>query len=151
MTATRTQPRMRETKRAPGDHHAGPGQVARGAAHPGAGSPGPRMGPSVDAAQAARRDVRVDLRRRQVGVAEELLDDPQVGAAVEEVRGERVAQRVRATHRPAGRPGPRPGAAGSGSRATPSGAPAVVDEERVRAARSRRRRGASRAGRPSAR
>ena len=43
----------------------------------------------------ARRDVRVDLRRADVGVAEERLHDAQVGAAAEQVRRERVAQRVR--------------------------------------------------------
>jgi hypothetical protein len=40
--------------------------------------------------------VGVDLRRRDVGVAEHLLQRPQVAAAGEQVRGERVAQRVRA-------------------------------------------------------
>ena len=41
-------------------------------------------------------DVRVDLRRRDAGVAEHFLHLPQVGAAGEQVRGEAVAQRVRA-------------------------------------------------------
>ena len=39
-------------------------------------------------------DVGVHLRRRQVGVAEQLLHDPQVGATVEQMGGEGVAQRV---------------------------------------------------------
>src|SRR3954451_22892527 len=39
------------------------------------------------------REVRVDLRRRDVRVAEHLLQRAQVAAAGEEVRGERVAQR----------------------------------------------------------
>lgn len=40
-------------------------------------------------------DVGVDLGRRDVGVAEDLLDDAQVGAAGQHVGGEGVAQRVR--------------------------------------------------------
>ena len=43
----------------------------------------------------AGRDVRVDLRRREALVAEQLLDDPQVRAAVEQMGRERVPQRVR--------------------------------------------------------
>ena len=47
--------------------------------------------------------MRVDLGRGQVRVAEQLLDDAQVGAAVEQVGGERVAQGVRRdAHRQAG-------------------------------------------------
>ena len=38
-------------------------------------------------------------------MSEQLLDDAQVGAALEQVRRERVAQRVRAD--PAAEPGPR--------------------------------------------
>ena len=49
---------------------------------------------TVCAAQTRRRDVRVDLRRAQAGVAEQLLDDAQVGAALEQMAGERVSQRV---------------------------------------------------------
>jgi hypothetical protein len=41
------------------------------------------------------RDEGVDLRRRHRGVAEQLLHDAHVGAALEQVRRERVAQRVR--------------------------------------------------------
>ena len=44
----------------------------------------------VDAAQALRVDVAVDLRRREGGVAEELLDRAQVGSAFEQVRRERM-------------------------------------------------------------
>ena len=40
--------------------------------------------------------MRVDLRRRDVGVAEHLLQRAQVAAAGEQMRRERVAQRVRA-------------------------------------------------------
>ena len=41
-------------------------------------------------------DVRVDLRRGDAGVAEQLLHLPQVGAAGQQVRGKAVPQRVRA-------------------------------------------------------
>src|SRR3954451_4943530 len=40
-------------------------------------------------------EVRVLLRRRERDVAEELLDAAEVGAGIEEMRGERVAHRVR--------------------------------------------------------
>ena len=40
------------------------------------------------------RDMRVNLRGRKVGVAEEHLDHAQVGAVVEQMRGEGVAQSV---------------------------------------------------------
>src|SRR5947207_5767910 len=53
------------------------------------------MGLPIGGLEASRRHVRVDLRRREVLVTEELLDDAQVGAAVEQMRGERVPQRVR--------------------------------------------------------
>ena len=46
--------------------------------------------------QALRRQVRVDLRRADVGVAEHLLDRSQVAATGEQVGRERVAERVRA-------------------------------------------------------
>ena len=49
----------------------------------------------VRLAAATVGDVRVQLRRRQVGVPEHLLDRAEVGAAFEEVRGEGVAQQVR--------------------------------------------------------
>jgi hypothetical protein len=49
----------------------------------------------VDAPEAAAVDVRVDLRRRERAVAEELLDHAQVGAALEQVRREGVAELVR--------------------------------------------------------
>ena len=57
----------------------------------------------VDGAQPGIEDVRVDLRRRQVRVTEHHLDGAQVGAALEQVRRERMAQDVRAQRR--GRPG----------------------------------------------
>src|SRR5690242_15835476 len=40
--------------------------------------------------------MRVDLGRREALVPQQLLDDAQVGAALEQVRGEAVAERVRA-------------------------------------------------------
>ena len=55
----------------------------------------PRVRGLVRGAEASRRHVRVDLRRGQALVPEQLLDDAQVRPAVEEVRGERVPQRVR--------------------------------------------------------
>src|SRR6188472_2997761 len=54
----------------------------------------------VDAPQPPCVDVAVDLRRRERGVAEELLDRPKIDAAFEEVRGVRVAQPVRVGEEP---------------------------------------------------
>src|SRR5204862_1337543 len=54
----------------------------------------PRVGPRVGRLEAAPRDVRVDLGGGEVLVAEQLLDRPQIGAAVEEVAREAVAERV---------------------------------------------------------
>ncbi len=48
----------------------------------------------VDLAPTAVRDVRVALRCAEVGVPEHLLHAPEVGAALEQVRGERVAEEV---------------------------------------------------------
>src|SRR5207253_2989874 len=45
--------------------------------------------------QRAVSEVRVDLRRGHRGVAEQLLDDAQVGAALQQVSRERVAQDMR--------------------------------------------------------
>jgi hypothetical protein len=59
-------------------------------------SPRPWMRLLVGRFQVRRAHVRVDLRRDQAFVAEEFLDAADVGAAVEEVRGEAVAERVRA-------------------------------------------------------
>src|SRR5207244_286517 len=50
----------------------------------------------VDLEQVLGRDVGVALRRRQARVSEQLLDRAQVGAAVEQMGGEGVAERVRA-------------------------------------------------------
>ena len=54
----------------------------------------------VDAAQPAGVDVAVHLRRRERRVAEELLDRPEVGAALEEMRRERVPETVRVGDEP---------------------------------------------------
>jgi nucleoside-diphosphate-sugar epimerase len=56
---------------------------------------GPGVGGGVDLAELVHRDQRVDLGGRHGCVAEQFLDHPDVGAAVEQVRGERVPQRVR--------------------------------------------------------
>ena len=56
---------------------------------------GPGVGGVVHRPQPLRRHLRVHLRRRQAGVAEQLLHDPDVGAVVEHVGGARVAQHVR--------------------------------------------------------
>ena len=50
------------------------------------------MGTVVDLSQAPAVDVAVDLRRRERAVAKQLLDDAQVGAALEQVCGERVTE-----------------------------------------------------------
>src|SRR4026209_1840753 len=56
----------------------------------------------VHAPQAAGVDVAVGLRRRERRVAEELLDDAEVGAALEQGRRERVPQAVWVAHEPPG-------------------------------------------------
>ena len=50
----------------------------------------------VDVEQLRRVDVGVALGGAQPGVAEQLLDGPEIGAALQQVRRERMAQRVRA-------------------------------------------------------
>ena len=69
------------------------------------------MGAVVDLPQSLGVDVAVHLRRRERGVAEQLLDRAQVGAALEQVRRERVAQAVRVGDEPAQRRGVEPAAA----------------------------------------
>src|SRR6187551_352810 len=54
------------------------------------------MGPAVDVPDPLAGDVRVELRGGDTRMAEQLLDDAQVGSPLEEVRRERVAQGVRA-------------------------------------------------------
>ena len=68
-----------------------------GVAHSaGASLSGPRMGPAVDVPDPLAGEMRVELRGGDTRMPEQLLDDAQVGAALEQVRRERVAQRVRA-------------------------------------------------------
>jgi hypothetical protein len=52
------------------------------------------MSPKIRLSSPAVRDVGVQLGRAEVGVTEHLLNAPQVGAAVEQVRGERVPQQM---------------------------------------------------------
>ena len=54
-----------------------------------------RVVPVVNLAQTLAQNVRVYLRGGNVGVAEHHLQAAQVGAALEQVRGETVAQHVR--------------------------------------------------------
>ena len=68
----------------------GPGGLARGAPPPGV-----RVRLEVEVAPPPVRDVRVQLGGGEVGVAEHLLHAAEVGAALEQVRREGVAQQVR--------------------------------------------------------
>jgi hypothetical protein len=54
-----------------------------------------RVRTEVRLAPASIRNMGVELRRAEVGVAEHLLDAAEVGAALQQVRGERVAEEVR--------------------------------------------------------
>ena len=54
------------------------------------------MSPIVDLHQAVHGDVRVLLSGRKARMAEQFLNRPQIGPGIEEVRGKRVAKRVRA-------------------------------------------------------
>ena len=54
-----------------------------------------RMRLEVQLAAAPIGYVRVELGRGEIGVAEHLLDAPEVGPALEQVRRERVAEKVR--------------------------------------------------------
>jgi hypothetical protein len=51
--------------------------------------------PEVHVAAASIRDVRIPLRRPEVRVSEHLLHGSQIGASFEEVRRERMAQKMR--------------------------------------------------------
>src|SRR5580658_400708 len=55
---------------------------------------GPRMGLGVRLPDVVGGDVRVDLRRSEVGMSKHRLDGAEVGAATKQVRGERVPQLV---------------------------------------------------------
>ena len=43
-------------------------------------------------------DMRIDLRRRNIGVAEHLLNNPQIGAVSEKMRRETMAEPVGGNH-----------------------------------------------------
>jgi hypothetical protein len=45
--------------------------------------------------QPLTRDMGVDLRRGDIGMAEQHLHHPQIGPVIQQVRGERMAQGVR--------------------------------------------------------
>ena len=53
------------------------------------------MKPAVDFAQAASGHMSVDFRRGDTGVAQQFLDDPEVGAMIEQMGGETVTKHVR--------------------------------------------------------
>src|SRR4051794_10951791 len=54
-----------------------------------------RVGAEVELASPAVADVCVKLRGRQIGVPQHLLDAPQIGATLEQMRRERVPEQVR--------------------------------------------------------
>ena len=85
------------------------------------------MSVSVRGSQSRRLDPSVNLRRRDRCVTEKFLDRAQVGAPLQQMRGERVAQRMRmrAGELAARRPPPvaPKGAAAGGRRMSPSGWP----------------------------
>src|SRR6187455_1664500 len=62
----------------------------------------------VDRTHPMLEHVGIDLRGREVGMTEHHLDGAEIGAAFEQVRGERMPQRMRAE------PGLQPGLAGVG-------------------------------------
>ena len=96
----------------------------------------------VDLQQLRRVDVGVALRRAQARVAEQLLNRAQVGAALQQVRRKRMAQRVRADAEPRA-------ARGDVAADQPIDAadaqprPAVVHEQRLAVAPRRRLAGPS--------
>ena len=53
-----------------------------------------RMEAVVDLAESRFENVRVDLRRREIGVAEHRLNRAQIGATLEKMGRERVSQRM---------------------------------------------------------
>ena len=65
----------------------------------------------IDLPETFRIHMAVDLRGRERRVPEQLLDRPQIGAALEQVRRERVAQAVRVREEPPERAGVEPTAA----------------------------------------
>ena len=151
MTTKRTQPSTREIRNAPETTSPARARRAASAVTGSRSRAGPRMGLPIGGLEAAGRDVRVDLGRRQALVAEQLLDDAQVGAAVEQVRRERVPERVR---RDAVRePGParRAGRGGSAARERRAGRRGGSGRSRPAAASGVPAAALDRTGRPSSR
>ena len=56
---------------------------------------GPRVGVLIDLLQVGGGHVRVDLRGGEIRMPQHLLNGPQIGPALQEMGGERVAERVR--------------------------------------------------------
>ncbi len=96
----------RDEERA-GDDQPGAGDRP-GRAHGAGGAARPRVGLPIGGLEPTWRHVGVDLGRRQVLVTEQLLDDPQVRTAVEQMRRERVAEGVRRDADRQARPGAQP-------------------------------------------
>src|SRR5947209_14705955 len=118
-----------QTGREVGDSSGGAARAATGWPNWCASPPRSRMCRRGDPAQPPHGDQPVELRRGHRRVAEQLLHDPYVRPAVEQVRRERVAQRVWA-HR-----GGDPGTAGRGAKHGPralarQATAAVVHEQR---------------------
>src|SRR6202030_1847672 len=72
------------------DGHVQAFTVARSVEHFSLAESRARVKTVVDGPQPRFEHVRVDLRGREVGVAQHHLDGAQIGAALEQVRGERV-------------------------------------------------------------
>ena len=89
-------------RRGGGRHAAGPDSARRALLLRGGGGLS-RAGVArvVDPPQPAGVDVAVDLRRRERGVPEQLLDRAEIGSAFEEMRRVRVPQPVGVAHQPA--------------------------------------------------
>ena len=49
--------------------------------------------------QSCARDVGINLRGRNIGVAKQQLDNSQIGAVIQQVRGERMTQSMRRQRR----------------------------------------------------
>src|SRR6476620_3982879 len=88
---------------------------------------GPWMGPAVDVPDPFAGQMRVELRGGDTRMPEQLLDDAQVGSALEQVRGERVSQGMRTD--PLGDAGTVRGALDGRPDLLPRQAPATIAEE----------------------
>src|SRR5215210_2096330 len=93
---------------------------------------GPRVGAGVDRSDPLPRQVRVELGRGDTRMTEQLLNDPQIRPALEQMRRERVTQCVRAD--PVTKPGAPSGDLHRCPRLLPGeSTPAVPDEQRTAA------------------